>query len=440
MTRAGTADRPTGAGDPMRRHSATIMPDASRTIARPFLPGYPQGFDDTQRSRAAVIVERILALEDEAVEAELADVSRLLGARHRDVESLMLRRFDALKPDLEMPEQLGRTRSLLIGAYFTQEYSFEAAALFNPSAVLHPDQSGLEDGAVRFILSLRAIGEGHVSSLSFRTGVWTPGGEPRIDPAGPTTQAPEIEFDGDGDPGLIKLHCGGSRLLSETVLFPITPHQKQGIEDVRLVRFVEDDGSVCFYGTYTAFDGMDARSELLVSGDFHDFQIRALAGDAIGNKGMALFPRRVDGRYAMLGRQDNENIWLLQSDELTRWSGGVRVIRPRYAWEYVQMGNCGSPIEIDEGWLVLTHGVGKIRNYAIGACLLDKRDPSRLIARTPQPILSPTPDQRDGYVPNVVYSCGALAVGRALLLPYAVADTFTAFASTTVDALLRRME
>lgn len=420
-------------------HGVTILPDASRTIARPFVPGYPDGFDKGPRSRPTAIVDRILALDDAQIEAELAEVSQLLDGRHRNTEAQLLQRFESLTLQLVMPDAIDRPRRLLIGSYFTQEYSFEAAALFNPSAVLHPDQTGVAEGAVRFLMSLRAIGEGHVSSLSFRTGQWVPGGALRIDPAGPTTRPPDVEYDANGDPGRIKLHCGGSRRVSETVLFPMTPQQKQGIEDVRLVRFVDDDGAVTFYGTYTAFDGMHARSELLVSSDFHDFEIRALEGDATRNKGMALFPRRLAGRYAMLGRHDNENIWFLLSDDVTRWDGGVKVIAPRYPWEFVQIGNCGAPIEIAEGWLVLTHGVGKVRNYAIGACLLDKRDPSRLLARTPRPILSPAPEQRDGYVPNVVYSCGALAVGRDLLLPYAVADSFTAFASTSIDALLRQM-
>ena len=427
--------------EPIRHHDVVIMPDAARTIARPFVPSYPADADGVAApSRAVVIANRILALDDDELARDLFDVSRLLDTRHRDVADTLLRRFDEVAPMLKLPEAVDERRRILIGAYFTQEYAFEAAALFNPSAVQHPDQRGVPDGSVRFLLSLRAIGEGHVSSLSFRTGTWTPGGALTIDAAGATTQGPQIERDANGDPDIIRLHCGGSRRVSETVLFPMTPQQKQGIEDVRLVRFLEDDGSVTFYGTYTAFDGMDARSELLVSRDFHEFELRTLTGAAARHKGMALFPRRVAGRYAMLGRHDNENIWLLLSDELTQWVGGVRVVKPRYPWEYVQMGNCGPPIELDEGWLVFTHGVGKVRNYAIGACLLDKRDPARLLARTPRPILSPTPDRRDGYVSNVVYSCGALAVGREILLPYAVADSYTAFASITADALLALME
>jgi predicted GH43/DUF377 family glycosyl hydrolase len=218
------------------------------------------------------------------------------------------------------------------------------------------------------------------------------------------------------------------------------PSQRQGIEDLRLVRFTDDDGSVLYYGTYTAFSGAAARPELLSGIDFRSFRMCALTGDAAGAKGMALFPRRVDGRYVMLGRQDSESIWLHSSDDVLHWEGGGKIVSPRYPWEFVQMGNCGSPIEIDEGWLVLTHGVGTVRNYCIGACLLDKADPSKLLARTPEPILTPSPDERDGYVPNVVYSCGAMIQGRELMIPYGVADNFAAFATTTVDRLLKSME
>ena len=238
----------------------------------------------------------------------------------------------------------------------------------------------------------------------------------------------------------VKLLCGGSYTLSETVLFPMTPSQRQGIEDLRLVRFIEDDGSVHYYGTYTAFSGATARSELLDTEGFHNFDMRPLRGDATGGKGMALFPRRVGGRYAMLSRHDNENIWFLQSDDLETWNGGKRIVRPHYPWEFVQMGNCGSPIEIDEGWLVLTHGVGTVRNYCIGACLLDKDDPSKVLARTPRPLIEPSPADRNGYVPNVVYSCGGMVLGRTLFLPYGVADDFATIATADVGDVLAVME
>jgi predicted GH43/DUF377 family glycosyl hydrolase len=231
----------------------------------------------------------------------------------------------------------------------------------------------------------------------------------------------------------------GSRDVSDVVLFPVTPSQRQGVEDLRLVRFTEDDGAVHYLGTYTAFSGSDARSELLRTADFQTFEMRSLRGSAAGSKGMALFPRRIDGRYIMLGRHDNENIWLLNSDNLYSWNEGRRIISPKWPWEFVQLGNCGSPIEIDEGWLVMTHGVGPARSYCIGACLLDKRNPSKVLARTTLPLVHPSLTQRDGYVPNVVYSCGALVYGRTLLLPYGVADNFSAFATMPLFDLLAAM-
>ena len=239
---------------------------------------------------------------------------------------------------------------------------------------------------------------------------------------------------------MVTLWLDGSHSISETVLFPMLPSQRQGIEDLRLVQFTEEDGSTTYHGTYTAYSGAAARPELLSGDGSATFIMRALTGAAAGAKGMALVPRRVGGQFLMLGRQDSESIWLHRSDDILHWEGGGRIVSPRYPWEFVQMGNCGSPIEVDEGWLVFTHGVGTVRNYCVGACLLDKADPSKLLARTPSPILTPSPDERDGYVPNVVYSCGALAVGRDILLPYGVADNFTAFATTTVDRLLAAME
>jgi predicted GH43/DUF377 family glycosyl hydrolase len=355
------------------------------------------------------------------------------------VNATLLRRFGELVDRIPGAASLSPEQQRLIGAYFSQEYAYEAAALFNPSAVLHPDQSGLADGAVRFVLSLRGVGEGHVSSVTFRTGVWTPGGTLAIDDPG-SMSVPPIIVPRDDDDGAVHLDCGGSRSISETVLFPMLPSQRQGIEDMRLVRFVEDDGRTAYHGTYTAFSGAEARSELLSTTDFKLFEMRALTGEVASAKGMALFPRRLDGRYVTLGRQDNRSLWLNVSDDLLHWDSGSKLIEPRYPWEFVQMGNCGSPLEIDEGWLVLTHGVGTVRNYCIGACLLDRHDPSKVLARTPRPVLAPSPHERDGYVPNVVYSCGALLGGRTLLLPYAVADSFSAFGSLSVDDLLACME
>ncbi|WP_028056610.1 glycoside hydrolase family 130 protein [Sphingomonas phyllosphaerae] len=419
-------------------YDVVLKPDPSRTVVRPFEPGYPKGFD-TGRTRTDETVDLILSLDEEELQRQLTGVTASLDENHRDVDTTLLRRFGELADRIQAAASLSPEQQRLIGAYFSQEYAYEAAALFNPSAVPHPDQSGLADGAVRFVLSLRGVGEGHVSSVTFRTGVWTPGGDLTIDAPG-STSVPPIIVPHDEDDGAVHLDCGGSRSISETVLFPTLPSQRQGIEDMRLVRFVEDDGCATYHGTYTAFSGAEARSELLSTADFKSFEMRAITGEVASAKGMALFPRRVDGRYVTLGRQDNKNIWLNLSDDLLHWNGGAKLIEPRYPWEFVQMGNCGSPLEIDEGWLVLTHGVGTVRNYCIGACLLDKHDPSKLLARTPRPVLAPSPHERDGYVPNVVYTCGALLSGRTLLLPYAVADSFSAFGSLSVDNLLTCME
>ncbi|MEG3144975.1 glycoside hydrolase family 130 protein [Sphingomonas sp. RT2P30] len=420
-------------------YKQVLRPDPSRTVVRPFELGYPAGFD-TGPSRNQQIVDRILTLDDAELARQFIGVSESLDEHHRDVDAMLMRRFDQIAGGLSNVADINPDQRRLIGAYLSEEYAYEAAALFNPSIVLHPDQSGLTAGALRFVMSLRGIGEGHVSSVTFRTGTWTPGGELLVEAAGESSVAPIVAADtGDGD-AVINLHCGGSQSISETVLYPLLPSQRQGIEDVRLVRFVEDDGSVVYHGTYTAFSGAAVRSELLSGTDFRSFEMRALTGSAASGKGMALFPRKVGGRYAMLGRQDNENIWLHLSDDVLHWEGGEKIVKPCYPWEFVQMGNCGSPTEIDEGWLVMTHGVGTVRNYCVGACLLDKDDPTKLLARTPRPVLAPSPHERDGYVPNVVYSCGALVAGRTMLLPYAVADSFTAFATASIDNLLSVME
>jgi len=419
-------------------YDVVLKPDPSRTVVRPFEPGYPKGFD-TGPTRTDETVELIMSLDGQELQRQLTGVTASLDENHRDVDTTLLRRFGEMAHRISSAASFSPEQQRLIGAYFSQEYAYEAAALFNPSAVLHPDQTGLSDGAVRFVLSLRGVGEGHVSSVTFRTGTWTPGGKLTIDDPG-STSVPPIILPRDDDDGVVHLDCGGSRSISETVLFPTLPSQRQGIEDMRLVRFVENDGRVTYHGTYTAFSGAEARSELLSTTDFKSFEMRALSGEVASAKGMALFPRRIDGRYVTLGRQDNKNIWLNVSDDLLHWNSGVKLVEPRYPWEFVQMGNCGSPLEIDEGWLVLTHGVGTVRNYCIGACLLDKKDPSKLLARTPRPVIAPSPHERDGYVPNVVYSCGALLGERTLLLPYAVADSFSAFGSLSVDNLLACME
>jgi predicted GH43/DUF377 family glycosyl hydrolase len=415
-----------------------LRPDPARTVLRPFDLAYPEAYADEAHPRVRNIVDRVLAMTDGEVETQREAMTHSLAERHRDIEMVLARRFDDVARQLPEASRASAAQRLVIGAYLLQEYAFEAAALFNPSMVLHPDQTGLPQGAIRFILSLRGIGEGHVSSVTFRLGTWDARQGFQVEDGSPMATSPRIEH--SGEDGAVTVAFENSRGVSERIFFPVAASQRQGIEDMRLVRFADDDGQVDYYGTYTAFDGRVARSEMMRRIDRDTFEMRPLQGHAAAYKGMALFPRKLGGEYRMLGRMDSESIWLLASDDLYRWEGGAKLVQPRYPWEFVQMGNCGSPIEIDEGWLVLTHGVGMVRNYCVGACLLDRDDPSKLIARTPRPLLRPGPADRDGYVPNVVYSCGGIVHDRTLLLPYGIADNFATFASCSVDALLAAME
>ena len=330
---------------------------------------------------------------------------------------------------------LSKTQRWLIGAYFLHEYSFEASALFNPSIVRHPDQSGVPEGVCRFILSLRAVGEGHISSLTFRSGCIAADGNVTVDPPARLASIPRIRnrtSKANGDD--VEVIFRPDEELSERVIFPITDNQSNGIEDARFVEF-NDGGRKTFYATYTAYSGRAIRSELLETSDFQSFRMTPLNGSAARNKGMALFPRKIDGRYAMIGRQDNENLYLIYSDDLYTWEGGRPILQPMYPWEFVQIGTCGSPIELDDCWLLFTHGVGAVRKYSIGAVLLDKKDPSKVLARSREPLVHPESSEREGYVPNVVYTCGAMRHGERIVLPYAVSDTFSNFATLKVAAL-----
>ena len=416
-----------------------LRPDPARVVIRPFVPADDPSPRD--RPRAQRIADRVLALDKAELGIELERVTATLSDRHRELKQVFLRRYHDVSGLLIDHCVIEHEQSLLIGAYFSEEYAFEGAALLNPSIVPHPDQSGIMQGEARFVLSLRGVGEGHVSSVTFRTGICHADGSIVLDRPGLQTITPRIEMIPGGapdDPG-VRLFCDNDHDLSQTVIFPVTARQRHGIEDMRLVRFTDDDGNITYYGTYTAFSGEAIRQEILRTSDFKTFELTALHGEAARGKGMALFPRRIDGHYAMLGRQDHENISLLTSTDLYDWRGGANIVSPRWPWEYVQIGNCGSPIEIDEGWLVVTHGVGPVRNYCIGACLLDRNDPSKLLARMTHPLVRPSPDQRYGYVPNIAYTCGAMVHGRTLVLPYALADSFTTFATVPLDRLLAEM-
>ena len=332
---------------------------------------------------------------------------------------------------------LNKTQRCLIGAYFLHEYSFEASALFNPSIVRHPDQSGAPENGCRFILSLRAVGEGHISSLTFRSGSIGADGSVTVDPTARLASVPKVRgrtARPQGDD--VEVIFRPEDELSERVIFPITDAQANGIEDARFVEF-SNDGRTTFYATYTAYSGRAIRSELLETTDFRSFRLIPLAGRAASNKGMALFPRKIDGRYAMIARQDNENLYLIYSDDLYTWEGGQAILQPEHPWEFVQIGSCGSPIELDDCWLLLTHGVGPVRKYSIGAVLLDKKDPSKVLARSHEPLVRPEPAEREGYVPNVVYTCGAMRHRDLIILPYAISDTFSNFATITIADLMK---
>ncbi len=421
----------------LNRQTLYLRPDPTRVVVRPFRPSVePRDLNPTDKTRANHLVGRVLGLEADAVEQQLKEVLENFEGRHRNLLEIFEARAVEMEEALEPHALLTKSQRYLVGAYFLHEYSFEASALFNPSIVRHPDQSGAPAGGCRFILSLRAVGEGHISSLTFRSGSIAADGSVAIDPPARLASIPKIRkrtsrINGDE----IEVIFRPEEDLSERVIFPITDAQANGIEDARFVEF-EDDGRKTFYATYTAYSGRAIRSELLETTDFQTFRMTPLSGTATYNKGMGLFPRKINGRYAMIGRQDNENLHLIFSDDLHTWNGGLSFIQPAYPWEFVQIGNCGSPIELDEGWLVLTHGVGPVRKYSIGAVLLDKKDPARVLARAREPLVRPDPTERAGYVPNVVYTCGAMRHGERIILPYAISDTFSNFATIRISALL----
>jgi predicted GH43/DUF377 family glycosyl hydrolase len=424
----------------LNRQALYLRPDPARVIVRPFKPATePRDLNPTDKTRANHIVDRVLALDPDAAASQLADVLENFLGRHRNLLETFEARADVMEQALAAHGAFSQVQRQLIGAYFLNEYSFEASALFNPSIVPHPDQSGAPKGGLRFILSLRAVGEGHVSSLTFRSGTVAADGSLTVDPTARLASSPRINLRvsaADGDH--VDLTFNPEEELSERIIFPVTESQSHGIEDARFVEF-HDGGRKTYYATYTAYSGAAIRSELIETQDFLSFRMTPLQGAAAGNKGMALFPRMIDGKYAMIARQDNENLYLIYSNDLYWWDGGQAILKPEFPWEFVQIGNCGSPIELDEGWLLLTHGVGPVRKYSIGAALLDKKDPSKVLARSREPLLRPEPSEREGYVPNVVYTCGAMRHNDEIILPYAVSDTFSNFATIKISALMQAM-
>jgi len=410
-------------------------------VVRPFKPATePRDLNPTDKTRANHIVDRVLALDTETAASQLADVLENFEGRHRNLLEIFEARADEMESAFAAHASFSKIQRQLVGAYFLHEYSFEASALFNPSIVSHPDQSGAPQGGSRFMLSLRAVGEGHVSSLTFRSGSIAADGSVSVDPTARLASIPRVRSRTSGPDGDdVEVIFKPDEHISERVIFPITESQSNGIEDARFVE-VDEGGRRMFYATYTAYSGKAIRSELLQTTDFMSFRMSPLRGTAARNKGMALFPRKINGRYAMIGRQDNENLYLIYSDDLYSWNGGQVILKPQFPWEFVQIGNCGSPIELDNGWLLLTHGVGAVRKYSIGAVLLDKEDPSKVLARSREPLVRPDMSEREGYVPNVVYTCGAMRHNDQIILPYAVSDTFSNFATIKIAALMQAME
>jgi len=469
----------------------TFHPDMARVLIRPFIPADP--------ARIVNVIGRALALSEEETVEHLAEITAEFSSRHTDIRAVWRRHYEWVKPHVFSSRPLSEMRRLYIGALFSGEYALESAALFNPSIVPHPDQANLAEGELRFILSLRATGEGHISSIEFRSGIIRADHSITVEKPSRFVTAPEVNpnptyrkkiflhklmemgFENDWSGEVMKslgdnfnlseleaamqkatqdlgplprdvqrtmecvhwlaesnyeINFNPSVSISERIIFPVSANESNGMEDARFVRFVEDDGSVLYYATYTAYNGRAILPQFLETTDFLHFRALTLNGRAVQNKGMALFPRRIQGRYAMISRQDDENLFIMFSDHPHFWSDPVLLRKPGEVWEAVKIGNCGSPIETEAGWLVITHGVGAMRKYCIGAMLLDLNDPSKVISHLREPLLSPEGNEREGYVPNVVYTCGALLHRGRLILPYGLSDTASTIVTMDIGHLL----
>ena len=481
----------------LRRSSQRLAADPSRVVTTMFVPGQ-EGLNG-EEPRTSAVVARVLALDDDEVEQSLEDVSARFELRHRDLLGTFRSHADELSERLDHRSEVSDKRRLLLGATFTNEYALEGAALCNPSMVAHPDQTGLPAGSLRFVMSARAIGEGHRSSIEFRTGNIDADANveidvaPRfattgvtaaipleasvfrselnrlhsngeyadyvLDPLGDTFMPAELELrlillqrqlaTHRQDGSIVSLvrriaertyavHFASETSLAERVLMPAMSAERNGMEDARFVHFEHPDRTFSYLATYTAYDGVNVTQQLLETTDFVSFTSSPVVG-LEANKGLALFPRQVGGRFAALSRSEHETNTVVFSDDLRRWEDPQPYQVPTRTWEVLQLGNCGSPIETEAGWLALTHGVGPMRTYRIGAVLLDLDNPTKVIGQLPEPLLSPTPDEQDGYVPNVVYSCGSLVHGGILVLPYGIGDSAIGVATLPLAALLEAL-
>lgn len=476
----------------VNRLPVRLTADAALTITRLFWAG-PE--------RARKIVDRIATLDDEQVSHLLAATRKDFSHLHDGLDNIFLAHYEQVRDRVDMPENTTTERKLLTGAFFTLEYAFASSALFNPSMTPAIDQEGLAPGSLRFVMSLRAIGEGHVSSIVFRRGVVDHTGNITMDPAGPyheplrraeyhqfskakfrvrmagmgvreevmktvlarlgdqftaddllqVINGPQAVVDSllrndPQTPGFewlsgcdYDIEAAPDGSITDVVLFPVSEAESQGMEDMRIVRFTDDDGSVRYYGTYVGFNGRQLLPQIVEMPGLNVAHVRTLHGRWAKNKGLALFPRKVNGHYMMSGRIDGENLYILKSDNILVWDEQVKIQEPQFPWEFVQIGNCGSPLETEAGWLLLTHGVGAMRRYCIGAMLMDLDDPTKVIGRLDQPLLMPSAEERQGYVPNVVYSCGGLIHNGILVIPYGISDAATGFATVKLDDLLARL-
>jgi len=422
----------------MTMSPTTLRADPARVVILPFsISIMPRDSAMGAMSRVTRICAALTALTSEQCRAELEVVNRDFTGRHWQTRGIFLDRFRQIQQMQGDMEDLDEDHQALIGAYFCHEYSYQAAAIMNPSVVPHPDQSNAK-GGVNFVMSARTVGEGHTSTISFREGVFYPDGTMELWPEADFAVAAKPDLNAPLD-GAVEVRGHQACPISETVLFPVTRAQSNGLEDLRLTWFEDEDGSRAYIGTYTAYSGRETACECLETQDFRAFRLTPFTGAASQHKGLAFFPRRMNGRYAAIARLDHESLFYLESDDRYAWNNGERIMGPEAPWELIQMGNCGSPIELDEGWLLLTHGVGAVRRYSLGAALLDKDDPRKLIARSKTPLLSPSEDNREGYVPNVIYTCGAMRVGDWIFMPYGVADSSIHFASIHVKDMLAHL-
>jgi predicted GH43/DUF377 family glycosyl hydrolase len=477
----------------VKRRPTVMNAESSRVITRPHIPG--------DRARIKKLITRVAQLGEDDVRNLLEGVFQEFAARHRNFRAALESNFERISEHVPKNITLTAEQRRLLGAYFTSEYSVEAAALFNPSIVSHPDQQGVDKGSLRFVMSFRATGEGHISSIEFRSGTVDENNDIYFDAVSQYVATPEIHTDpvyyrqhfrrkleemgtreriinilleGLGETFTLdelqlqiknlrstkfrlvdKQHAIDTALwlarsnyevifspqqsISERVIFPVSENESSGIEDARFVRFVDDDGSVTYYATYTAYNGFDILPQLLQTDDFLTFKMHTLSGNAARNKGMALFPRKINGRFVMLSRQDGVNNYIMFSESLRNWTDAELLQEPVHPLEFVQVGNCGSPVETSEGWLALFHGVGPMRKYSIWAELLDIDDPSKVIGRLDEPILAPDEHERDGYVPNVVYTCGSMLHEDTLVVPYGIADQRCRVATVSIPELLARL-